>query len=274
MAEKIIPPVVSKIDVLVNHLVQCPNVGPEVQGQALQEKTARMERSKGNSRERFRVTPMGSPTVVLGGPSTPSISYPSSFRPQEFQDAYTTWPQRILDRFARIPHNTTIVSKYYGVYNLILCRETFASNEYVTEPQYALPSAQGPGVPTADSIVSFVVTVSDLPVFFLEIKPPGHIQYLSTRAAADTQMRERMTSFFDLIRTPRLHGVSALGSRLAFYCLDRTLGSVAPEYVAAPPTQIVDTAPETRWEVDITTEDGYHRFMEVVQDVKRMVNAL
>jgi len=56
-------------------------------------------------------------------------------------------PQNILDQFARIPLDTTIENKYYGVYNKILDRTFNASGDtFTVQPQYALPQAQTHGV--------------------------------------------------------------------------------------------------------------------------------
>jgi hypothetical protein len=69
--------------------------------------------------------------------------------------------QRILDMFARIPPDTTIENKYYGVYDKLLngVFDTSAT-DYIVEPQYALPEAfQVPGVPSVDFVVIYVVAL-------------------------------------------------------------------------------------------------------------------
>jgi hypothetical protein len=184
------------------------------------------------------------------------------------------WPQYILDNFARIPANTTIENKFYGVYNMILDRECFNTPQFAVEPQYALPNAQTPGVPTVDFVVTYVVEVNDGPVFFLEIKPPGHVEHIATRIDADEQMRSRFRSLFNLVPTPRLYGASVMGHRLAFYSVDKVTRAVIPGYVAPSTTHVMDTVPEARWDVDITTEEGYQRFMAIVQEIRQMVDAL
>jgi hypothetical protein len=54
--------------------------------------------------------------------------------------------------------------------------------------------------------------LDDRPVLFFEIKPPGHINFVSARIAADAQMRSRFASFYDVIPdpTPKLHGISVM----------------------------------------------------------------
>ena len=114
------------------------------------------------------------------------------------------------------------------------------------------------------------------PILFLKIvKPPGHVGDMSTIIAADDQMRNIFCSLYNLTSLPTLHGISAMGPRLAFCCLDKAAGNIELEYVEQSMNCIMDDAvPENRWDLDITTAVGYERFMEVVNDVKRMAEAL
>jgi hypothetical protein len=183
-------------------------------------------------------------------------------------------PQSILDQFARIPHHTTLKNKYYGVFNLILTRVAFTDTHFVIEPQYPLPQALGAPIINPNFIVTYVVEVNQQPVFFLEIKPALSIDHPSSRVDADTQMRVRFRGLYDLFPTPRLHGISVMGERLAFYCMDKPMGRVHPDYVAPSKICITDTVPAERWDTDITTEEGYQKFMAVIDDVKEMAAAL
>lgn len=182
--------------------------------------------------------------------------------------------QHVLDQFARIPPTTTIENKYYGVFDKILNKVCFADDAFTVVPQYALPEAQTIGVPSVDFLVTYVVEVDDLPVFFLEIEPPLHVNHISCRVDADAQMRAKFCALYDMAPTPRLHGISVMGQRLAFYCMDKATGRINPSYVAPSMQYIVDTVPAERWETDITTEEGCQRFMAVIDDVKGMAAAL
>ncbi|KAF8340793.1 hypothetical protein F5887DRAFT_1284249 [Amanita rubescens] len=148
-------------------------------------------------------------------------------------------PQYMLDRFARIPHDTPIDNKYYGVFNQILHIVCFPEHHFTVEPQYPFSDL---GV--EDSVFTYVVDVNDLPVFFLEIKSPLHIDLISTRVDTDAEMRARFLAFYGDISTPRLHGVSAMGQRLAFYCLDKATSRLTPSYVA--PSSNTDAVPVER----------------------------
>jgi hypothetical protein len=169
-------------------------------------------------------------------------------------------------------------NRYYGVFDKILNKVCFIDDAFTIEPQYAIPHAAHPhgGVPTIDFVVTYVVEMNDWPIFFLEIKSPLYLDNISSRVDADEQMRARFralsTNF--VTPTPRLHGLSIMGQKLAFYCMDTVNGRVYPRYVAPSTDYTTDTVPVERWDADITTEEGYQRFMVVINDVKAMVAAL
>jgi hypothetical protein len=130
-------------------------------------------------------------------------------------------PQHILNMFARIPPDTTIENKCYGVYNK-LHNGIFEKLDYTIEPQYALPGAfqvqaSSLSVTTISRFVAFVITFNEHPILFLEIMPPNHVNFISTRVDADTRMRSRFWSFYELALPPKLHGISVLGQLLDIY---------------------------------------------------------
>lgn len=79
--------------------------------------------------------------------------------------------------------------------------------------------------PTIDFLVTYVVEVNNLPVFSLEIKAPLHFDYISSRVDADARMRAKFRALSDIAPTPRLHGVSVMGQRLAIYYMDKATAS-------------------------------------------------
>ncbi len=178
--------------------------------------------------------------------------------------------QFILDRFAYIPHNTLIENDYYAVYNTVLAKVFgVIDGPFVIRP----PLPQALRVSTINSI-TYVVDVNELPIFFLEIKPPLYLDHIDTRIDLDAQMRAAFLALRDLTPIPRIHGVSAIGQKLAFYCMDKATGHISPDYVAPSTVPVRDTVPAERWETDITTEEGYGRFLAVINDVKQMAAAL
>ena len=75
-------------------------------------------------------------------------------------------PQHILDRFARIPHDTPTDNDYYGVLNKILSSKLcFGEAAFTIEPRYP-PDA---GV---NSVFTYVVKADDQPLPSNQIPSP------------------------------------------------------------------------------------------------------
>ncbi|KAG2130702.1 hypothetical protein DEU56DRAFT_890018 [Suillus clintonianus] len=192
--------------------------------------------------------------------------------PNQFRGRYSLlamWLNKpILDMFAEIPADTTIPNEYYGVYNWVL-RGAFG-HVYTVHPFYELPecykdpSLLPEGKTAYDFSVTYAITLQNNPLLFLEIKPPGHLNDLSARFAADKQMRERFHSLRPITTTPRLHGISVMGQRLAFYHMDKSSGCIFPKL----PTS--GDVPIDWWKMDITTKAGNREFNTVARDVKNM----
>lgn len=123
-----------------------------------------------------------------------------------------------------------------------------------------------------DFVVYFRIDLHRIPVFFVEVKTAQTIKNLSARTDADDQMRLRLRQLFDQGLT-ELHGISALGTRLCFYCLDKTTKSLTPPPIPRNDAYVNDTAPADRWDADILTDDGYNRFMYIVEHVRVLAAA-
>lgn len=106
-----------------------------------------------------------------------------------------------------------------------------------------------------------------IPVFLLEVKTALTITNLSARADSDDQMRLRLRQFFDQSLT-ELHGISALGLRLCFYCLEKNSETTTPPSIPRNDAYVNDTAPADRWDADILTDDGYNHFMKLAEHVR------
>lgn len=118
-----------------------------------------------------------------------------------------------------------------------------------------------------DFVVYFRVDLNRVPIFFLEVKTARTIGSTSGRADADEQMRLKMAQLFDASPSV-LYGISALGTRLCFYMLDKTTESLTPQVIPRDPTYVNDVAPASRWNADILTDVGYNRFMSFVHEAK------
>ena len=106
-------------------------------------------------------------------------------------------------------------------------------------------------------------------MFFVEVKTALTITVLSSRADADDQMRERLRQLYDQSLS-ELHGISALGTKLCFYSLNKSLESLTPLAIPRNETYINDTAPVDCWDSDILTDNGYNRFKGVCDKVKAL----
>ncbi|KAI5797939.1 hypothetical protein DFH27DRAFT_625003, partial [Peziza echinospora] len=79
-----------------------------------------------------------------------------------------------------------------------------------------------------DFTTVFIVRHNEHAVFFLEIKPSGHIQHNPSRAAADRQMREWFRILFDDVEIPILCGVSAIGTIFCIYTWNKETRRITP----------------------------------------------
>ena len=184
------------------------------------------------------------------------------------------WPNWVLKTFETIPggmNNATQESLLYGPYNTTLGYLFPASEGFMVVPQYQRPT-MGQSI---DFTTVFIVESSDTqtPIFYLEIKPPAHIDELSRREQADMQMRERVRDLLHGLRIPKLHGVSAIGTRLSFYHYDVATHVLEPPAIPRDPILINDTAPAERWGVDLLSDEGCERLVQLATEVKNMAKA-
>jgi hypothetical protein len=98
------------------------------------------------------------------------------------------WDEYTLEQFeSALPQGEYDESEYYGPYNGLL-NDLFPKDEYyMIVPQYKRPAQ----LTLADFTTIFLVRQQKHPVFFVEIKPAGHIHNVSPYASANKQMRER-----------------------------------------------------------------------------------
>lgn len=130
-----------------------------------------------------------------------------------------------------------------------------------------IPPSITRNLPSIDFGITYIIELDAQPVFFVEIKPPGHFNNGSGR----TQMRDRFCDLRHHTPTRRLHGISAMGQRLAFYSMNTRTGAVVPKQQSTSKTSVTNTVPE---KLVGCRHHGHQRFMQVVNDVKAMVEAL
>lgn len=187
------------------------------------------------------------------------------------------WPNWILKQFASIPggmNKATQEPLLHGFYNTTLGYLFPASEGFMIVPQYQPPTMDRSTGFTTIFVVESANTQIPIPIFYLEIKPPGHINEMSGREQADIQMRDGVRELISELRIPKLHGVSALGVRLAFYHYDAATRILEPPAIPRDPILINDTAPAVRWNVDLLSDEGYERLVQLATEVKNMAQAL
>ncbi|KAF8439568.1 hypothetical protein BGX38DRAFT_1273329 [Terfezia claveryi] len=118
---------------------------------------------------------------------------------------------------------------------------------YIVVPQYKRLKK------SVDFTTVFVVRHKRKPIFFIEVKPLGYLEYASTRSAADEQMRARYNTLFD--DTKETH-------------------EIMPKAIPSSPDFTIDTTPAERWGLDILTAEGEERLRRVIDDVKTMCKEL
>lgn len=177
------------------------------------------------------------------------------------------WDEFILEQFESATQGgESDESYYYGPYNSLLTDLFPKEEHYMIVPQYKRPAR----LTSVDFTTIFLVQQQLQPVFFVEVKPAGHIQYISSRTSADKQMRESFEDLGERVKIPILHGVSAIGNKLCFYKYTKVTRVLEPALIPGSITMLIDTAPSNRWDVDLLTPQGEQRLREVVGYVKGM----
>jgi hypothetical protein len=184
------------------------------------------------------------------------------------------WPSCIVNSFqlANQPQFAHNQNAYYGPYNKLLHHLFGVLSPFsINPPYYTVPEP----LRTKDDLVSlFTVEYKQHPVLFIEIKSPASFKYDSRRREADERMRGCFRDLRQLVVTPSLPGISAFGTRMAFYEFVAATNSVTPPAIAAHPSLLNDVAPADRWGCDLLEPDGIARMRQVVQNVQDMCQAL
>ena len=120
---------------------------------------------------------------------------------------------------------------------------------------------------SVDMTIVYLIQRNRHVVFFLEIKLGSCINHISTRAEADSQMRQRYLNVFESA-APVLHGASALGTRLCFYNLDVKTRRIIPVAKGHDPEFISDVAPKDWWCYDILEAEGEQKMLSIAREVR------
>ena len=182
------------------------------------------------------------------------------------------WSNNVLNRFKAVPDNPR-ENDFYAPYNKLLSILFPADSQYTVAPQ---ANPYNNSKESVDFIIEFHVFYDSVPVFVVEVKGSSALVYPSTREEADVQMRGRLRDLVGQCPLSNLRGVSAIGTKLCFYTARQTGNNLAiePQRIPADPQLTTDTAPQSRWDVDVLEQDGFIRLTEVVSMIKSECEAL
>ena len=110
------------------------------------------------------------------------------------------WPSEITRAFATVGGLADIVIRgkdYHGPYNKLLSTLFPPDSDFIVSPTYIPHDID----PDADpKLFSFEVMLHEHPVLVLEIKPPQHLSFDSTRGTADMEIRRHLVDCSSVCR--------------------------------------------------------------------------
>ncbi|KAL0945970.1 hypothetical protein HGRIS_012248 [Hohenbuehelia grisea] len=177
------------------------------------------------------------------------------------------WPLFIQKSFNNVNFPAS-ENSWYGPWNTLLTSVLFPATEGFEVAPQGPDNSFGVGHCTVDFVILFLVSRNKVPVFFIEVKPPQHLDSIASREAADKQMRDRFRSLGEGLEISTLHGISAMGRKFALYTL--TAASIDPQPIARDEATINDVAPKSRWVLDVLDADGEAELTRIVDEVKEM----
>ena len=71
-----------------------------------------------------------------------------------------------------------------------------------------------------------------------------------------------------------LRGISAFGTQLCLYTLEKRVNQVLPPPIPNSATYILDVAPQDRWKIDITSDAGDDKVLELVNECMEVVEEI
>ncbi|KAH7913344.1 hypothetical protein BJ138DRAFT_1059193 [Hygrophoropsis aurantiaca] len=185
-----------------------------------------------------------------------------------------TWPVGLLTIFEHAhAKNTTFENRYFGPYDKLLNYCFGDSFTFYVAPQSPPRDDRQDAV---DFMVFFVVfDNNDKPVMMVEVKDDDWAQKAELRHRADNLMRDRYALMLDECPTPRLWGLSLLGTSVRVYCGDKITYGVDPSAIprpeplkrVLPPTFLAE-----QWNMDILSQEGFTKMKEIVTDILAHTN--
>lgn len=155
-------------------------------------------------------------------------------------------------------------AEFYGPWNSVLNHYFRIEEGYIICPHYPVfPGGED------DFAVLLTVQKDKIPLFFVEVTAPRFFEFPHYRISANKQIYKRFTQLYD--SSPQvIHGVSAFGTLMHFYKLDKNSGHVESASPQAHPDLITDTVPQSCWNINLLDQVGYAKLEEVVHAAKAM----
>ncbi|TFY79314.1 hypothetical protein EWM64_g4700 [Hericium alpestre] len=174
------------------------------------------------------------------------------------------WPDEIAESFKSHNRYTEYSAPYFGPYNRLLNHYFPSSEKFEVVPRPPMNMKWNDGI-------VFVVTVDKHPVFYLLVRPPNHLDSRMTRIIAENEMMhyyERLDRYQpEPAVIPTIHGVIAMGTRLAFYKYSAFSSEFTPPRASIG---TMDRTPKERWDMEILDEDTEIKMCTIMDEVKAM----
>ena len=196
------------------------------------------------------------------------------------------WPSKITEAFATVEDGAGLIiheHQYNGPYNKLLYTLFPSDSDFTVLPNY-FPDISEDGT---GFVFSLEITFRQHPVLILQVKPAQCLLYPSTRGAADKRICFRLADLLgvwhrcrmrshdltadflpsEIAPLPVLYGISAIGTKLCFYEVEKASRRVTPRRTFNDPDLITDVAPQERWDCDVLEADGEQRLRALVTQI-------
>jgi len=171
------------------------------------------------------------------------------------------WEGLILNRFLSADKNRQ-EKEYYPPYNLLLYTHFPPTEDFIVAPvTYPLGNRE-----SIDFTIGYVIERNNMPVFVLEVKPPI--------SDADRQLRRRLNDMVGDCPIDVLHGISAFGTSVAFYNVNKLIGSINPPAIEGSETIVTDTAPIDRWSNNLLNAECANRIDDLFNEIKMLCRSI
>ena len=166
--------------------------------------------------------------------------------------------------------STASEKSFYGPWNRLLNTMFPVDSKFEVVPESPPVTLHE----VVDFLILLIIYVEGTPVFVVEVKPPADFRFPSKRQEANQQLRRRLVDNSVDTEIPVLHGISAFGTKIAFYNYDLATKVTEPRKITPDPELVTDATPEEWWAFDILEEEGAKKFQDVVENVKEMCSPL